>query len=84
MPMDTTLSQLADNPALFDAVRAHVLEKFIVDYSDLNRIENDDNKVGQLVRVAVLGREAVEAAFAEITRLKTTPDTKEKEPNPAR
>lgn len=62
------LSVLADNPALFTAVRETVLKQFSVDIIDPSLpIE----QIGQKVLARLEGVKAVEAAFKEIAGHKT-------------
>lgn len=78
--MNPILSQLADNPALLDAVRAFVLDQFNIPTID-PALSNE--QLGAIVRANIGGAATVELAFRDIARLKTEPSKKE-EPNPAR
>ena len=73
------LKGLADNPALTDAVKECITKYFSVDKltSDVADIE-----LGQMVRARLVGLQAVNDAFAEIARYKSSATTTAKD-NPA-
>jgi hypothetical protein len=75
------LKGLADNPMLFDAVKAVILKQFEFDYTYVANVSNDD--LGAITRAIVDGRHRVEAAFSEIAAQKSSPTSPSK-PNPAR
>ena len=60
------LKSLADNPALMEAVKTHILEQFEI---TVKQSEKSDEQLGQLFRAQLVGRELVEQAFREIERL---------------
>lgn len=60
------LKTLADNKALMETVKAHILEQF---KDDNTQPERSDQLLGQIYRAQLLGRATVEAAFQEIERL---------------
>jgi len=61
------LSSLAGNEALFEAVKATVLEQFAeVPFSE----GASDELLGQVTRARYVGRQRVEAAFSKILALK--------------
>jgi len=72
-PTNTILAQIADNPLLFDALKALFLKQFditgTVTRTDTNEV------LGQQLRFCLEGREKVEAAFREIAQYKTKPST---------
>ena len=68
--MNDQLKVLADNPALMEAVKAHILEKFNLIPSHQDK---EDNLLGQIFRSQLVGRELVESAFRDIERLQTPP-----------
>lgn len=78
--MNPILSQLADNPALFEAVKARLLSEF--DLDDIWAMETAQD-LGEVVKARLTGRLLITRVFDDIARLKTTP-TKAPEPNPAR
>lgn len=80
------LKGLANNEALFEAVKKRLLSKFSFDgdgnvTTGLHGFDNEG--IGEIVRAMLDGRARVEEAFSEILRLKTS---KENKPafNPAR
>lgn len=77
MEKDPLLKGLADNEALFLAVKKFLLSKFALEdhaYSELQGFDND--AIGEIVRSKLDGRAKVEEAFNEILRLKTIKDNK--------
>lgn len=67
--MDTTiLKTIADNPALFKAVKEAVLAEFEIDKLDVNQ---PDDLLGQVVRSRLVGMRKVEEAFRKIEQCKT-------------
>lgn len=82
MPSDNEiLKVIADNPALYQAVKELLLKKFEGD-SVLSSTMTDE-QIGQITRARIAGIDKVNAAFEEIARHKTTKPLPEKE-NPAR
>ena len=74
-----TLRGLADNEALFEAVKSVVLEQFAeVPYAE----GASDELLGQITRARYVGRQKVEAAFSAIAQCKTVPEVDTKD-NPA-
>ena len=78
--MDKVLQQIADNPALLQAVRNGIEAEFALD--NLNTTMTND-AIGQVVRANIDGRARVEEAFKKILSLKSVPQTPEKT-NPAK
>lgn len=73
------LKGIADNEALFTAVRDLVLSYF----SEIPYAEGaSDELLGQITRARYVGRQKVESAFREIEQYKTAPKTVDKD-NPA-
>lgn len=80
--MDNILTMIADNPALFAAVKEVVLEHF--ESSDLRTDEAiDDIRLGQMYRARLVGIQKVEEAFKEISSHRTRTDLSSNK-NPAR
>lgn len=67
--MDPILKSLADNQALFDAVKAALVKKF--DTGDLYHQDITNEMLGQQVRARLEGLACVEELFREIARMKT-------------
>ena len=63
------LKGLADNPALFEAVKKVILSHF-----DIPNLKSDmsNELLGQLVKARLIGLQQVEEAFKEISRHKST------------
>lgn len=76
------LSIIADNPALFDALKEKVLSKFSLEevFAD-PKVSNE--QLGAMTRAVIQGAATVELAFREIEGLKSLP-TPEEPKNPAR
>lgn len=70
--MNELLKIVADNPALFDAVKATVLKEFELDYTNMP-VGVDHRQLGEIVSARLEGRRLVEEAFAEIARCKSIP-----------
>lgn len=77
------LRGLADNPALFDAVKKLLLDKFALDHINTNSWDATDEALGQSVRAKLEGKRAVEIAFAEIAAYRSVKPPPQGE-NPAR
>lgn len=70
--MPEILKGLADNEALFEAVKSTVLEQFAeVPYAE----GASDELLGQITRARLVGRQKVEAAFRTIASHKTVPQS---------
>ena len=79
MPDQNILQSLANNEALYDAVKSTVLKHF----EDLPYQEGaSDELLGQITRARIVGRKLVEQAFLDIAKHKTNPESKPVE-NPA-
>ncbi len=61
------LKALANNPALLEAVKEHILSKF--DGPVLTE-GKDDILLGQIFRARLAGRQSVEEAFRDVERLR--------------
>lgn len=76
------LKGIADNPALFEAVRTYLLSKFDFEADmDINTTSNE--QLGQIIRAKLQGAATVELAFREIARMRSTKDNPSHQ-NPAR
>lgn len=72
MDTDLILKVLADNDALFAALKKLLLSKFALEdhaYSELQGLDNE--AIGQIVRAKLDGRARVEEAFTEVLRYKS-------------
>ena len=78
--MPDILKQLADNPDLFNAVKAVLVRQF-----DLDGLSTQlaDESLGQVVRARLEGLRKVEEGFAEILKHRTVPKSVVPD-NPAR
>ena len=74
------LQPLADNQALLTAVKELILKQFS---TDSLVVTDSDELLGQMVRARIVGIKAVENAFKEIERYKSTQPQVDKT-NPAR
>lgn len=79
--MNDILRQVADNQNLFDALKGKILEQFATENTVLDGL--DDKRLGEVVRADLSGIKKVEAAFKEITQLKSPLPTPTRE-NPVR
>jgi len=79
MPNDI-LKGIADNPALFEALKASLFKHFSLDVVDT---EQTNQHIGEMVRAKLEGRALLEVAFREIERLRTLPEVTNTK-NPAR
>lgn len=79
MPNDKILSNIADNPDLYAAVKDLFLKQFSIDEL---KYEVSDELLGQAVRARLVGIKAVEHACAEIMKHKTVKLSPQSE-NPA-
>lgn len=64
------LKLIADNDALFDALKEMILEEF-TDESNCSGDTISDIQLGQMFRARLVGRIKVEEAFKKIKRYKT-------------
>ena len=64
------LKGLADNPALFAALKELIYEKFAMDQISTSM---NNEVIGQIVRANIEGKKKVEDAFREIEQYKTAP-----------
>lgn len=78
---ENILSILADNPALTDAVKAVLVKQFSTE--PVCTPDVTDMVLGQFLRAKMSGMKAIDEAFKEIARYRTTPDKPERQ-NPAR
>ncbi len=67
--MPEILKTLADNPALFEAVKSVLLKQFTTSEGEVEAFT--DEQLGQRVRARIVGTQAVENAFKEIKSYKT-------------
>ena len=82
--MNNILTIIADNPALFEAVKKAVLGEFDVSTISLLKLGGlDDKRLGELVRAQIEGVRAVEEAFRKIGNYKSRSGQPERV-NPAR
>lgn len=77
---NSLLTQLADNPALLQAVKAAVQQEFGASPKDLD-LSNEE--LGQRVRAREVGLQAVDRAFTKLLQAKTV-DSRVESVNPAR
>lgn len=77
------LKVIADNPALFEAVKQEVLKKFAIDTGSISVDQMTNEHMGEFLRARVAGIELVLAAFKEISHHRTVAEKKEGK-NPAR
>lgn len=75
------LRPLADNPALFEAVKKVITDKFSLDMLHSNML---NETLGQLVRARLEGLKSVEDGFNEIALCRTTALRPDEEKNQAR
>jgi hypothetical protein len=69
------LKALADNPALLEAVKKLLVDKFSVDTLSVN---TSNEILGQAVRARLDGLRVVEEAFKEIAKYKSVPTLPER------
>ena len=81
MPKDNILQTLADNPALFDAVKKTVKAQFEFQVGNMP-VGLSHVELGMIVSTRMEGLQLVEQAFKEIASYKTVPKLEEKT-NPA-
>jgi hypothetical protein len=81
-PDKEILKGLADNPMLFDAVKAVLNSHFTLDYTSFSR-EAEAEFIGNYVRARLEGQKLLQNAFDEIASHKTGAPSPSK-PNPAR
>lgn len=71
---DPILRGIADNPALFDAVKKVLTEKFEASFSTKEFGPDTSNEtLGQYLRAKVMGLALVEEAFKDIAKHKSPP-----------
>ena len=80
--MDNILKIIADNPALFEALKKLLGKQFEITDSELEKNMSDE-LLGQMTRANIVGKNAINNAFREINQYKTISDTPEIK-NPAR
>ena len=78
--MDNVLSIVANNKALFDALKDVMKKQFDLDQIAL---EQSNEEMGQVVRARLVGLIKVEQGFRAIEQFKTEKESRV-EPNPAR
>lgn len=79
---DSILKVIADNPALLEAVRKVIDDKFDLEIPQTDMGLND-LELGQMLRARMVGLRKVEEAFKEISQHKSNPNRPERI-NPAR
>ncbi len=68
--MNDILRLIADNPSLFEAVKAVVVEEFTNQKFDLTA---SNEHLGELTRARLQGLSCVDAAFKKIAQCKSAP-----------
>ena len=82
MQDESILRQIADNKALFDAVKDVIRKQFL--YDELEHMQTvSDERIGQITRARIDGLRKVEDGFGEIAKHKTSIE-KPEDANPAR
>lgn len=71
--MNPILQIVADNQALFDALKNTIIDEFEIGETVLDS-DHDDVKLGQMFRARLIGVRRVEDAFKRIARLKSPPE----------
>lgn len=66
------LKVIADNPALLEAVKTLLVDKFELDYSNMP-VGLTNEQLGAFVLTRLEGRKLVEEAFKEIAKYKSHP-----------
>ncbi len=66
--MPEILKTLADNENLLNALKAHLLSKFEMNFADLNG--KDNAELTDIIRARLTGRHLVEEAIGEVSRLR--------------
>ena len=77
---DSILKVIADNPALFDEVKAIIVAEFDTQEDELGF---SNERLGERVRARLEGKATIESAFTKILAYKT-PEVKPEKENPAR
>jgi hypothetical protein len=70
MPL-SILKQIADNPALFEALKEVILKHFSLKDLEVEGLKNPNEVLGQLTRSRLEGLQKLDAAFKEIELQKT-------------
>jgi hypothetical protein len=78
--MENTLKQIADNPALFEAVKEVMRKEFKLD--DISP-DLSEREIGETAKARLLGKKLLERGFEDIERHKT-PTVTPNEDMPAR
>lgn len=76
----SVFKQVADNKAVFECLKEHLLSKFAINDVPLNQT---DDHIGMMVRAKIDGARTIESVFTEIAAYKTLP-TQQTGGNPAR
>ncbi len=74
--MKELLKIVADNPALFDTLKKHLLDEFEVETPQAD-LGVTDEVLGQIFRARLVGKNKVEMAFKKIATYKTPEPEKE-------
>ena len=64
------LKVIADNPALFDCLKKHILDEFEIETPQAD-LSITDEVLGQIFRARLVGKNKVEAAFRKVLQHKT-------------
>lgn len=73
----TILKVIADNPALFETLKNHILEEFEVETPQAD-LGVTDEVLGQIFRARLVGKNKVEKAFRKVMNYKTVESEVEK------
>ena len=64
------LKVIADNPALFDCLKKHILDEFEIETPQAD-LSITDEVLGQIFRARLVGKNKVESAFRKVSTYKT-------------
>ena len=64
------LKVIADNPALFDCLKKHILDEFEIETPQAD-LSITDEVLGQIFRARLVGKNKVENAFRKVATYKT-------------
>jgi hypothetical protein len=69
--IDPILKIVADNPALFAALKKLLVDEFMA-FTPLIEMSKTNEELGELVRAKLQGVEKINEAFKKISQIKTT------------
>ena len=64
------LKVIADNPALFDCLKKHILDEFEIEIPQAD-LSITDEVLGQIFRARLVGKNKVESAFRKVATYRT-------------